>query len=188
MAKLAALQELQKCSAVPNFVHMFNVLHADYLAMPRLDIDEYEYFLLPDHVKDPDDVHDPVVVPNIVIKLLKGCGQAYVREDTCFDILRGLALRKWHVYASSEIPCPFLGTVETATAAALEAVPEEPLQSSNQANEFTASEEEDKAESGDVTAEGSQGSGGDLKSTGVNIKEIGTVLFVEMTDFLQEKK
>ncbi|OQV16967.1 hypothetical protein BV898_08972 [Hypsibius exemplaris] len=121
LGKIAALAALQRCSAVPNFVHIFNVLHADYLALPRLDIDEYEYSLLPPDLKDPDDVHDATVLPAIVIKLLKGCGQAYVRDDTCFDILRSVTMRKWHLYANPHLPCPFVTAVE---AAAVETVPE----------------------------------------------------------------
>jgi hypothetical protein len=128
-AQCASMEELRKCSAVPNFVHIFNVLHADYLGLPKLDIDEYEYSLLPAESKHPDDVHDPTVLPNIVIKLLKGCGQAYVREETCFDILRNLALRKWHIFANPSIPCPLVSGVETVSVSEVPSInqPLEPM-------------------------------------------------------------
>ncbi|GAU90370.1 hypothetical protein RvY_02793 [Ramazzottius varieornatus] len=104
------MDALRASSAVPNFVQIFNVLHADHLSLPKLDIDEYEISLLPptDPKTDEYYAYDPAILTNIIIKLLKGCGQAYVREETCYDILRSLAIRKWHVYAQAELPCPFL--------------------------------------------------------------------------------
>ena len=107
------MDALRASSAVPNFVQIFNVLHADHLSLPKLDIDEYEISLLPptDPKCDEYYAHDPSILTNIIIKLLKGCGQAYVREETCYDILRGLSIRKWHIYAQAELPCPFLRPV-----------------------------------------------------------------------------
>lgn len=114
---------LRKSPSVPNFVHTFNIFAKTYLSLPELDILEFEYSLLPPDRKF-EDLYDPSTLPNIVIKLLKGCGQAYVREDTCFDILRNLVTRKWHLFCQPDVICPFAPIITPAPGSTAETPPQ----------------------------------------------------------------